>query len=109
MIWSVLPADLHYDLRAGVRALCKEYPDTYWRGNVWPCVNWLIFKGLQRYGYNDLARELAENSVDLLKQSGFWEYYNPITGAGLGGSTFSWAAALLDMIATVQNENGATS
>jgi acyl-CoA dehydrogenase len=24
-------AELHQDLRAGVRALCKDYPDTYWR------------------------------------------------------------------------------
>jgi acyl-CoA dehydrogenase len=24
-------AELHQDLRAGVRALCKDYPDAYWR------------------------------------------------------------------------------
>ena len=24
-------ADPHHELRAGVRALCKNYPDTYWR------------------------------------------------------------------------------
>ncbi len=76
-------------------------PDTYWRGNVWPCVNWLIFRGLRRYGYDDLARELAERSLDLLEQTGFWEYYHPLTGEGLGGSTFSWAAVMLDMVATL--------
>jgi acyl-CoA dehydrogenase len=27
----VSQADLHADLRSGVRALCREYPDTYWR------------------------------------------------------------------------------
>ena len=78
-------------------------PDTYWRGNVWPCINWLIFKGLRRYGYDDLARELAERSLDLLEQTGFWEYYHPLTGEGLGGSTFSWAAVMLDMAATLQD------
>ena len=31
MIGPVPPAELHQDLRAGVRTLCKEYPDTYWR------------------------------------------------------------------------------
>src|SRR4026208_1406632 len=31
MIGAVPRDDLHQDLRAGVRALCKEYPDTYWR------------------------------------------------------------------------------
>ena len=24
-------ADLHHDLRAGVRDLCKTFPDSYWR------------------------------------------------------------------------------
>src|SRR5579872_1177916 len=31
MIGDVPQADLHEDLRSGVRALCREYPDTYWR------------------------------------------------------------------------------
>jgi acyl-CoA dehydrogenase len=31
MIGGVPQADLHEDLRSGVRALCREYPDTYWR------------------------------------------------------------------------------
>ena len=31
MIGDVPPVDLHEDLRSGVRALCREYPDTYWR------------------------------------------------------------------------------
>lgn len=77
-------------------------PDIYWRGNVWPSVNWLIFNGLRRYGYHDLAREFAGRSLELLRQSGFWEYYHPLTGAGLGGGTFSWAAAIVDMAATAQ-------
>ncbi|MCI0713063.1 MAG: hypothetical protein L0154_23105 [Chloroflexi bacterium] len=74
-------------------------PDLYWRGNVWPCVNWLIYKGLRRYGYDALAEELAARSLALLEQSGFWEYYHPITGHGLGGKQFSWAAVMVDMSA----------
>src|SRR3954465_8864434 len=31
MIWRVPRADLHQDLRVAVRALCREYPDVYWR------------------------------------------------------------------------------
>jgi acyl-CoA dehydrogenase len=34
MIWTVSrdeSSQLHHDLRAGVRALCREFPDTYWR------------------------------------------------------------------------------
>jgi alpha,alpha-trehalase len=79
-----------------------EYaPEHYWRGNVWPCLNWLIYQGLRRYGYHDLADELASRSFALLKQSGFWEYYHPETGQGLGGRSFSWAAVMLDMIASM--------
>ena len=78
-----------------------EYaPEHYWRGNVWPCLNWLIYQGLRRYGYHDLADELASRSFDLLQVSGFWEYYHPQTGKGLGGHSFSWAAVILDMIAS---------
>jgi acyl-CoA dehydrogenase len=31
MIADVPLSDLHEDLRSGVRSLCREYPDTYWR------------------------------------------------------------------------------
>ena len=31
MIGRVTQADLHEDLRAGVRAVCRDYPDSYWR------------------------------------------------------------------------------
>jgi glycogen debranching enzyme len=79
-----------------------EYsPEDYWRGNVWPCLNWLIYRGLRRYGYDDLADRLAVRSFALLEQSGFWEYYHPKTGQGLGGKDFSWAAVMLDMIASM--------
>jgi alpha,alpha-trehalase len=74
-------------------------PEQYWRGNVWPCLNWLIYRGLRRYGYDELARLVASRSFALLEQSGFWEYYHPETGQGLGGRSFSWAAVMLDMIA----------
>lgn len=78
-----------------------EYaPEHYWRGNVWPCLNWLIYQGLRRYGFNDIADELANRSFALLEQSGFWEYYHPETGQGLGGKEFSWATVMLDMIAS---------
>jgi hypothetical protein len=56
---------------------------------------------LRRYGYDDLAGQLASRSFALLEQSGFWEYYHPQTGQGLGGQEFSWAAVMLDMVASM--------
>jgi len=75
-------------------------PERYWRGNVWPPVNWLIFRGLQRYGYGDLARELARRTVRLVERAGFWEYYHPVSGDGLGARAQSWATLVVDMVAT---------
>ncbi len=31
----------------------------YWRGSVWPSTNTMVIRGLERYGKDDLAREIA--------------------------------------------------
>lgn len=88
-------------------------PDRYWRGNVWLNVNWLIWAGLRRYGYDTLAGALAERSRALVGDShalareqgqpdaeaaaGFYEYFNPLTAAGHGSRPHSWSALVLDM------------
>jgi glycogen debranching enzyme len=73
-------------------------PDRYWRGNVWLNVNWLIYRGLRRYGYYRLATQLAERSLALVERTGFWEYYHPLTGQGLGSTPYSWSAIVLDLL-----------
>ncbi len=73
-------------------------PDRYWRGNVWIQVNWLIWMGLRRYGFADLANELARRSIDLVMQHGQHEHYNPFTGQGHGSHPHSWDALVLDMV-----------
>jgi glycogen debranching enzyme len=70
-------------------------PNNYWRGPVWINMNWLIFKGLYRYGFKSKARELLEKTILLVKHHGFYEYFNPITGIGRGTDQFSWTAALI--------------
>ncbi len=74
-------------------------PDTYWRGHVWLSVNWLIYAGLRRYDFVDVARELAESSLRLVEQENFYEYYHPLTGKGLGAHPQSWSAIVLDLLA----------
>ena len=73
-------------------------PDRYWRGNVWIQVNWLVWMGLRRYGYTDLAQELARRSIGLVMQHGQHEHYNPFTGQGHGSHPHSWDALVLDMV-----------
>jgi len=66
----------------------------YWRGPVWIILNWLVSEGLRRYGYDDLAAALTRDSLALMAQAGFREYYDPRDGTGLGSTEFSWSAAL---------------
>jgi hypothetical protein len=70
-------------------------PMRYWRGPVWINVDWLLYQGLERYGFDAYAARVREAIVELVQQHGFYEYFNPHTGAGHGTDQFSWTAALL--------------
>lgn len=73
-------------------------PRRYWRGPVWVNINWLLVTSLEDAGHHDEARRLAEVTLELVSQSGFWEYYDVGTGEGLGCRQFSWtAAAVIDL------------
>ena len=59
----------------------------YWRGRIWPPVNFLIYLGLREYDLPEARRELVEKSREMFlaewKRSGsVWENYSPITGKG---------------------------
>jgi mannosylglycerate hydrolase len=72
----------------------------YWRGPVWPIINWVAYRGLRRNGYDDPAAELRAGMLELVRREGFWEHYNPLTGNGQGGRQFAWTAGLmLDLLA----------
>jgi glycogen debranching enzyme len=68
-----------------------------WRGPTWMNTNWLLWRGLKRHGYHDLAARLAERSVDMVERSGLREFYHPHTGQGLGAPGFAWSGLALDM------------
>ena len=67
----------------------------YWRGPVWINVDWLLMRGLERYGFEEQAFRLRETLVGLISNAGFYEYFDPISGEGHGSDLFSWTAALL--------------
>ncbi len=69
-------------------------PQRYWRGPVWLHINWMIAEGLADYGYRDLAARLRDTSIKCIETAGFYEYFNAETGAGCGGGSFSWTAAV---------------
>ncbi|MEE8437792.1 MAG: trehalase family glycosidase [Candidatus Neomarinimicrobiota bacterium] len=71
----------------------------YWRGPVWININWFFINNFLNSGDNTLALRLMENTFQLVNHNGFFEYYSPQTGKGLGTGDFSWTAALIiDMI-----------
>ena len=66
----------------------------YWRGPSWAVMNFLLAQGLREQGYDDLATRLRNDTRELVRISGFNEYYCPLTGRGCGGADFSWTAAI---------------
>jgi glycogen debranching enzyme len=68
-------------------------PKRYWRGPVWAVINWLIADGLRLNAAEHLARRIEQVTVRAIENAGFCEYFDPTTGEGLGGDTFSWTAA----------------
>ncbi len=76
-------------------------PRRYWRGPVWIIMNWFLIEGLQRYGYDDLAEVIRQDTLGLIGTAGFREYYDARDGSGCGSTDFSWSAALaLELSAT---------
>jgi glycogen debranching enzyme len=67
----------------------------YWRGPVWLVVNYLIADGLVRAGEAVAAAKIIASSLDLIRISGFAEYYDPHTGEACGGDRFTWTAAMV--------------
>ena len=71
----------------------------YWQGPTWINTNWLIIDGLKRMGFEQETAALKSHTVEMMREVGIWEYYNPSTGEGLGIPNFSWSAALaLDLL-----------
>lgn len=88
-------------LDAGVYGLGSTHPkdpkfdaQRYWRGPSWLHINWMIADGLSFYGHHELAERLSTASKTIIETSGYWEYFDPITGEGCGGPDFSWTAAI---------------
>jgi putative isomerase len=75
-----------------------------WLGPVWIISNYFVWWGLKRYGFDDLARELADKTIrllsaDLAENGSLNEYYHPDTGAALSHKGFmDWNLLVLEMM-----------
>lgn len=76
-------------------------PKKYWRGPVWINLNWMLYNGLEAYGFSEIAERAKRDTVELLTKNGFYEYFDSRKETsddgkgGYGGNNFSWSAALL--------------
>ncbi|MCW3493269.1 MGH1-like glycoside hydrolase domain-containing protein [Microbacterium sp. SSM24] len=90
-----------YDLRA------SNNPSN-WLGPIWGISNYLMFRGLLKYGYVDDARDLAEKTVrlfgaDLEANGSLHEYYHPDSGEPIITHGFqNWNFLVLNMIAYLE-------
>ena len=75
-----------------------------WLGPIWGIANYLVFRGLLRYGYEAEARELLEKTVEMFGRDieacgEMHEYYHPDTGEGVYNAGFqSWNLLCGNMI-----------
>jgi Glycosyl hydrolase family 63 C-terminal domain len=69
----------------------------YWRGPMWVNASWLLWLGLIRLGYTEQAAELATRVVGTVRDRGLHEYYDPVSGTGMGQHPFGWSALALEL------------
>jgi putative isomerase len=83
-------------------------PDGYWRGPIWGPSTLAVFDGMVEAGEPELAREVARRFCDLcVREPGFWENYDALTGKGLRCPAYSWTAACFLVMARWLGENPA--
>lgn len=70
-------------------------PREYWRGPVWPVLNWLFCWALAHRGWSERAEELRREGLRQAGEGMFAEYYEPFTGEPLGSPRQSWTAAVV--------------
>lgn len=88
-------------MRCPVPTVSAENPDfdsgRYWRRSTWINMNWPIAKGPEGYGYGELRSDLKERGMELVRNSGFCEYFDSTTGRGFGPRDFTWSGLVFDM------------
>jgi hypothetical protein len=74
-----------------------------WNGPVWLLWDYMVFDGLKNYGYDNLANELSDKmlnvvKVQLSKNHNFWESYSPDNDVLNCPSNYIWDAIIAKVI-----------
>ncbi len=79
-----------------------------WNGPVWGISNYMVFRGLVKYGFTDEAKAMAGKTIALFGQDyaandALHEYYNPDTGQPIMNKGFqNWNYLVMNMIAWME-------
>ena len=76
----------------------------YWRGPVWINCNWLIYEGIKNKD-KEYSIKIKNETISLIENKGFHEYYSCNDGSVMGANNFSWSAALYLDLVMQKNEN----
>ncbi len=80
-----------------------------WRGPIWGISNYMVFRGLVKYGFRDEANDLVIKTIalfgrDFETSGALHEYYEPETGAPLLNKGFqNWNYLVVNMIAWLED------
>ena len=87
MLFAVINMDANPEYKAS----------EYWRGPTWLNTASFAATGLKNYGYIELAEKIKNNVLEVCanEKEIIFEYYDSITGKGLGAKQFAWSAAFI--------------
>jgi len=80
--------------------------DRYWRGPTWLFSTWFVLRGLTRLGRDEEAWHLIDRTAALVRQSGFREYFNPLTGEGMGAQQFGVSTIVAEGVLSTSSALG---
>lgn len=74
-LWTKVPL-------ATINTEHPTYSNDMWRGGVWLNLNYFIIKGLKNYGYDEIAQELLNKTLETVnkwykKTGAIFEFYDP--------------------------------
>lgn len=81
-------------------------PIGYWNGPVWIPWQYLVFRGMLNYGYEDLAEDLLVRMLDnvswqLKNNHWFWEFYSADDYQAGWNKTYIWSGLIARMMIDV--------
>ncbi|MGA2009206.1 MAG: hypothetical protein ABSH51_01545 [Solirubrobacteraceae bacterium] len=70
-----------------------------WRGPSWMNTAWLLVPAMRAIGFRRQAERIVRSLELAVDRHGYREYYNPLSGRGLGARGFGFATLLIDLLA----------